>query len=218
MEIEEQVFSDLFLPIHKDSSWCENGWVYNSEILGKGAFGTTYKACCGTESRCEYVAKIMNLKLNSDWAYEVEIQNKAAEEKITIPILDKWTKSGYVVLIMPALKITLYEYFLDPRTSDENIKNKLEKVMIKLRQLRKLEINHNDTSLWNVMIGYDEEVYIIDFGVSSFVDKEGLEMGFGKTAQQAYEASVEKLYGEVGALLDIKKGELLYNLKKASYH
>jgi hypothetical protein len=103
---------------------------------------------------------------------EIELQQKASEMNLAPKIYEVYVcKKGDEIksyaFIMEELDVSLEDYIKDDSNSSKNKRQMIEKIIIKLQQLNKNHIMHNDSLTRNFMIK-KEEPFIIDFGQSTY--------------------------------------------------
>lgn len=168
----------VYLPVHQ-SEKCETGWRITTKRRGKGYFSDTFASCC--DNNCEYVAKVQGDSISS--RRESEIQRIASTIGVAVPITDIWNYRDNLVIVMPTLKYTFAEIFNQLRqkcTDDEKtcqdvantVADYVNRTIEKIDLLRKNNIIHNDMNLGNIMVDDNDEIFLIDYGISQIISSE----------------------------------------------
>jgi len=121
----------------------------------------------------------------SQFENEVELQKEAAgildQEGIAIapPVCDSWycppgedkdKDPSFGVIIMPILQKTLKDIFLDDNVDKAKKKAYNKEAQFILKKLNENNIQHRDSHLANFMIGANDKVKIIDFGLAHKIE------------------------------------------------
>jgi tRNA A-37 threonylcarbamoyl transferase component Bud32 len=101
------------------------------------------------------------LKIQKEPNYnEIKLQQKASNMNLMS------VKREIKLNRMHLLDVSLEDYIKDDSNSPQNKRQMIEKIIIKLQQLNKIPIMHNDSLTRNFMIK-NEDPFIIDFGQST---------------------------------------------------
>lgn len=173
-EIKEIFYNSLEKPIDFEIG----------SFISKGSFGSTFKACTKSDSKCKYILKKINIFRGDTVSYslkdfknEILLQNTAAEYGISDPvilayILEDKKECGFV---MRRYNLTVYDYLNDPLLNLENKKITLKKIRdILERLILDAKIHHGDLHLKNLMIDEHNEVKVIDFGNSGEINERNI--------------------------------------------
>lgn len=170
----------------KRSSCDSNTWHIAHRTGEESSYGEMWQACCNND--CNYVLKYQTFGRPERYEFggesyekvtrksiekEIELQNKIADEGLTVHITDAWFCKNGGVIIMPALENTvrnLIQYVYD---DPEIISKIIDKCLYLVKKLHKKGFYHGDTHLNNFMVtkrGKNYKYYFIDFGRSGKLD------------------------------------------------
>ena len=169
-------------------------------MVGSGMSANVYPFCC--DSDCKYVGKVEHdifytgtKIIKQKYMDEINYQNRAAELKVSIPIIDTYQNpvKNYGVIIMPALKITIANYIKLLDMNKTHINKLLDSIVKCFMVLISNSIKHDDEHLSNVMISQNDEIVVIDFGSAIRINDSDRTLAF-----QNY---IRRLSHEIGELL-----------------
>ena len=139
-------------------------YVKIKQIGEKGKEGTTYLV--KTKDNKEYAMKTFKKTKSSDRIRkEAELQEKASKYIISPEVIEIDTISKYIV--MERMDTHLYHKM---KEQNGNITETQQKQIIKIfKLLDKAKVFHGDSNILNYMFK-GKKLYIIDFGMSQFID------------------------------------------------
>jgi predicted Ser/Thr protein kinase len=141
--------SSKFKKIAEDCSQIKE-WE-KKNILGKGAYGESYKACKG--DKCEYVLKTQ--KADKSFLIEVQALEELQETKDVPKLYAAWSCDGIGYIVME-------ELYKSTCPSKEEIHKQLKRSLEKFRE--KYGWLHVDTHNENYMCTKEGKAVLIDFG------------------------------------------------------
>ena len=132
--------------------------------MGVGSYGVIYKTCCLGDKDCDFVTKIQSLYSLPDgqrwFKREIKFQNEISELGLGIPVIDFWIgNDGKYYSVMERLNKTAKDLLREYKTLRVRsiIIGKLFKL---ITNLHSHGYYHNDLSLVNIMVKYDEKKYM----------------------------------------------------------
>lgn len=161
-------------------------FISTNNIIGKGRYSTIYETCCG--DNCNFILKwniAVNVRDTNSLTDQIEFQQIAAEEGLSVPILEEISCDRGEGFVMERLNVTLahelFTYFVLGVTINLNIpvniindtiRDQIDKkwnLVLACCTLKGLaaytEIIHHDAHPGNLMKRKGEEqYYLIDFG------------------------------------------------------
>jgi len=163
----------VYKNVKEDKKKC-NWNLSSSEEPRSGMYGSAYISCCNPED-CEYVLKIDKYGYSCKEVYSMI---RLSEKGLAPNLYEVWKVKNKgenigTIFIMKKLKETLEIILKNLKREEYGEYMGIEdKLMDKLIKLYNSDISHGDLHLDNIMIGYDGEIYFIDFGKASSKDND----------------------------------------------
>jgi serine/threonine protein kinase len=148
--------------------------------ITEGGYGSIYETFNNRNLEKSFILKrkdilYLDTKLKKqaikEFENEINIQNIAAQTNFTDEVELAYVTDEEVGFIMKRYKSTLSAFLKDNEISLDIKKKALKDTIDALVSISTLGIKHGDLHLYNLMVDNDNSIKIIDFGLSTIVDK-----------------------------------------------
>lgn len=141
-------------------------------IIGEGNFGKIYK---GENTKNGELVAIKMEHPETTLKHETKILNYLYSKGCrNIPPVYWYGKYNlYHCLVIPMYDISIYDYIKQKKINEENLKKIMFKIIEIFQNIHEFFVIHRDIKPQNILF-YENDVYLIDFGLSTFfVDENG---------------------------------------------
>ena len=153
-----------------------------NDVIGEGSFSIVRKAILNNGSKeifaCKIIPKIRFKERNLATRFQYEIRvMQALHHPNIVQIFDIFRDKQFYYVIMEYVSGgTLYDYVVDNRRiSEDQSRFFMYKIFSAMKYIHNLGICHRDMKLENILLTEDNtDIKISDFGLSKFLDKDGL--------------------------------------------
>ena len=132
------------------------------QLIGKGGYGEVYKYTQGGKT---IACKKVDLTKKDSFINEVKMAIKTKNLKGVVAINKAFTQGSHGYMFMELCKIDLCDYVLTKiMLSEQEAAQLFYSICTAVQELHQHGIAHLDLKLDNILLTFDEEVKLIDFG------------------------------------------------------